>query len=175
MVELFSFNVDNEDGWSWNGDALGKFSAQAMRWVMDASIYGTRWKGQRGVERNGYKLLHSGADGAKNGVGFLVAIELHKNVIEVKRYNDRVMVLRLVLGVEVVVVVCAYAPHVELGDQEKREFWDCLNGVVRAISREETIFIGGDFNGHIGKESYGFQIVHGGFGFGDRNELVGIF
>ncbi|XP_076907033.1 uncharacterized protein LOC143563362 [Bidens hawaiensis] len=80
------------------------------------------------------------------------------------------MVLRLVLGVEVVVVVCAYAPHVGLGDQEKREFWDCLNGVVRVVSREETIFVGGYFNGHIGKDSDGFQIVHGGFGFGDKNK-----
>ncbi|KAJ0851967.1 putative SWR1-complex protein 5/Craniofacial development protein [Helianthus annuus] len=80
------------------------------------------------------------------------------------------MVLRLVLGEQVVTVVCAYAPQVGLGAQEKREFWDCLDAVVRAIPREEKIFIGGDFNGHIGKDSDGFELVHGGFGFGDRND-----
>ncbi|XP_021974852.1 uncharacterized protein LOC110869960 [Helianthus annuus] len=111
-----------------------------------------------------------GTDGVKNGVGFLVDIELHKNVIEVIRHNDRIMVLRLVLGEELVAVVCAYAPQVGLGDQEKREFWDCLDAVVGAIPREERIVIGGDFNGHIGKDSDGFPSVHGGFGFGDRNE-----
>ncbi|MFS8010505.1 putative SWR1-complex protein 5/Craniofacial development protein [Helianthus anomalus] len=80
------------------------------------------------------------------------------------------MVLRLVLGEQVVTVVCAYAPQVGLGDQEKREFWDCLDLVVRAIPREEKKFIGGDFNGHIGKDNDGFELVHGGFGFGGRNE-----
>ncbi|XP_076920991.1 uncharacterized protein LOC143582268 [Bidens hawaiensis] len=80
------------------------------------------------------------------------------------------MVLRLVLGEEVVTVVCAYAPHVGLGDREKRDFWDCLDAVVRAIPRDERMCIGADFNGHICKDNEGFQVIHGGFGFGDRNE-----
>ncbi|XP_076953843.1 uncharacterized protein LOC143628048 [Bidens hawaiensis] len=42
--------------------------------------------------------------------------------------------------------------------------------MVRAIPRDERMCIGGDFNGHIEKDSNGFQAVHGGFGFGDRNE-----
>ncbi|XP_076900357.1 uncharacterized protein LOC143554507 [Bidens hawaiensis] len=115
-------------------------------------------------------ILYSGSNGAKNGVGFLVAKKLHNSAVEVIRHNDRIIVLRLVLGEEVVTVVCAYAPHVGLGDREKRYFWDCLDEVVRAIPRDERMCIGGDFNGHIGKESNGFQVVHGGFGFGDRNE-----
>ncbi|XP_070045687.1 uncharacterized protein [Nicotiana tomentosiformis] len=32
------------------------------------------------------------------------------------------------------------------------------------------IFIGGDFNGHVGKTARGYDEVHGGFGFGVRNE-----
>ncbi|XP_076940095.1 uncharacterized protein LOC143609136 [Bidens hawaiensis] len=80
------------------------------------------------------------------------------------------MVLRLVLGEDVMVVVCAYAPHARLGDQEKKEFRECLDAIVGAISRDERICIGGDFNGHIGKDNDGFQGVHGGFGFGNRNE-----
>ncbi|XP_076893777.1 uncharacterized protein LOC143545858, partial [Bidens hawaiensis] len=80
------------------------------------------------------------------------------------------MVLRLVLGEEVVIVVCAYAPHIGLGDQEKREFWDLLDAVVGGIPRGERICIGGDFNGYIGRANDGFQAVHGGFGFGNRNE-----
>ena len=35
---------------------------------------------------------------------------------------------------------------------------------------EEEIWIGGDFNAHVGKENAGFEGVHGGTGFGDRNE-----
>ncbi|KAJ0557790.1 putative SWR1-complex protein 5/Craniofacial development protein [Helianthus annuus] len=160
---------------SWNvgtlsGKLLEVIDTLKRHRVQIACLQETRWKGHRAEECNGYKLLYSGSNGTKNGVGFLVAIELHKNAIEVIRHNDRIMVLRLVLGEQVVTVVCAFAPHVGLGDQEKREFWDCLDVVVRAIPREEKIFIGGDFNGHIGKDSDGFELVHGGFGFGNRNE-----
>lgn len=35
---------------------------------------------------------------------------------------------------------------------------------------EEEIWIGGDFNAHIGIGNAGFEGVHGGVGFGERNE-----
>ncbi|KAL6575841.1 hypothetical protein OROHE_000312 [Orobanche hederae] len=34
----------------------------------------------------------------------------------------------------------------------------------------EKLIIGGDLNGHVGVSRDGFESVHGGFGFGDRNE-----
>ena len=34
----------------------------------------------------------------------------------------------------------------------------------------EKLFIGGDFNRHIGSVSRGYDEVHRGFGFGDRND-----
>ncbi|XP_076957404.1 uncharacterized protein LOC143632872 [Bidens hawaiensis] len=139
-------------------------------WVHIACLQETRWKGHRGAECNGYKLWYSWSDGARNGVGFLVSKELHSNVVDVIKHNDRIMMLRLVLGLAVVVVVCAYAPHIGLGDQEKKEFWDTLDAVVGAIPSYETICIGGDFNGHIGMDRDGFHTVHGGFGFCNRNE-----
>nr|XP_033511527.1 craniofacial development protein 2-like [Nicotiana tomentosiformis] len=42
--------------------------------------------------------------------------------------------------------------------------------MVRSIPHTEKLFIGGDFNGHIGASARGYDDVHGGFGFGDRNE-----
>ncbi|XP_035841303.1 uncharacterized protein LOC118488193 [Helianthus annuus] len=80
------------------------------------------------------------------------------------------MVLRLILGEVVTTVIWAYTPQVGLGVEEKGDFWDCLDAVVRAIHRKERIFIGGEFNGHIGKENDGFRSVYGGFGWGDRND-----
>ncbi|KAL8254913.1 hypothetical protein R6Q59_033134 [Mikania micrantha] len=163
---------------SWNiGTLIEKLlelvDALRRRKVQVACLQETRWKGKRGGEYNGYKLWHSGADGAKNGVGFLVAKELQNTVLEVRRYNDRIMVLRMVLGEEVVTVVSAYAPHVGLGETEKRQFWDCMDEVMRNIPTDEKVCIGGDFNGHIGKENGGFQSIHEGCGFGSRNESGG--
>ncbi|XP_070028890.1 uncharacterized protein LOC142161962 [Nicotiana tabacum] len=42
--------------------------------------------------------------------------------------------------------------------------------MVRSIPHTEKLFIGGHFNGHIGASSRGYDDVHGGYGFWDRNE-----
>jgi hypothetical protein len=34
----------------------------------------------------------------------------------------------------------------------------------------EKLFIGGDINGHVGSTRVGFDGVHGGFGYGSRNQ-----
>lgn len=36
------------------------------------------------------------------------------------------------------------------------------------IPGDEKVFIGGDFNGHIGREADSYELVHGGFGLGAR-------
>ena len=37
--------------------------------------------------------------------------------------------------------------------------------MIRRISSIEKIFIGGDLNGHVGKDAGQYTQVHGGFGF----------
>uniref|UniRef100_A0A1S4BAA5 Craniofacial development protein 2-like n=1 Tax=Nicotiana tabacum TaxID=4097 RepID=A0A1S4BAA5_TOBAC len=41
--------------------------------------------------------------------------------------------------------------------------------IVRQVPPVEKLFIGGDFNGHIGSTASGYGEVHGGFDFGERN------
>ena len=41
--------------------------------------------------------------------------------------------------------------------------------IVHDVPRSEKLFIGGDFNGHIGGDSSGYESAHGGFDFGVRN------
>jgi len=41
--------------------------------------------------------------------------------------------------------------------------------VIQDVPRSKKLFIGGDFNGHIGVELDGHDMVHGGFGCGERN------
>ncbi|KAG5615079.1 hypothetical protein H5410_014903 [Solanum commersonii] len=54
-------------------------------------------------------------------------------------------------------------------EEAKKLVYEDLDEVVRGIPSTEKIVIGGDFNGHIGATSNGFDDVHGGFGFGERN------
>ncbi|XP_071714175.1 uncharacterized protein [Rutidosis leptorrhynchoides] len=61
-------------------------------------------------------------------------------------------------------VICAYAPHTGLGDEEKSRFWESLDEIVRSCPVDHSLLIGGDLNGHIGTISDGYTGAHGGFG-----------
>ncbi|XP_075089928.1 uncharacterized protein LOC142171468 [Nicotiana tabacum] len=79
------------------------------------------------------------------------------------------MVIKLVVGWLTLNVISAYAPQAGLDEEVKRCFWEGLDEVVRGIPPTEKLFIGGDFNGHIGAFVSSYGEVHGGFGFGVRN------
>ncbi|XP_070002113.1 uncharacterized protein [Nicotiana sylvestris] len=79
------------------------------------------------------------------------------------------MTIKLVVGEYTLNVVSAYAPQTGLDEEIKRRFWEGLDDIVRNIPPSERLFIGGDFNGHIGSSTGGYTEVHGGFGFRERN------
>ncbi|XP_009760622.2 uncharacterized protein [Nicotiana sylvestris] len=56
-----------------------------------------------------------------------------------------------------------------LDEEIKRRFREGLDEIVCNIPPTEKLFIGGDFNGHIGSAVGGYSEEHGGFGFGERN------
>ncbi|XP_070017866.1 uncharacterized protein [Nicotiana sylvestris] len=80
------------------------------------------------------------------------------------------MEIKVVVGGSTLNVISAYTPQTGLDDEAKRHFYEALDEVVRGISPTEKLFIGRDFNGHIGSSVGDYGEVHGGFGFGDRNE-----
>ena len=48
-------------------------------------------------------------------------------------------------------------------------FWNAVYDLVERLKKEEMVVLGGDLNGHVGRESDGYEGVHGGFGYGIRN------
>ncbi|XP_019248455.1 PREDICTED: uncharacterized protein LOC109227712 [Nicotiana attenuata] len=134
-----------------------------------AAAQETRWAWSKARNTDGYKLWYSGVVRGKNGVGILVDRDLREFVVEVRRVNDRLMFIKLVIGVCTLNVVSAYALQAGLDEEVKRRFWEGLDEIVRSIPPTERLFIGGDFNGHIGAAAGSYGEVHGGFGFADRN------
>jgi hypothetical protein len=67
-------------------------------------------------------------------------------------------------------IIIAYAPQVGLSESEKRKFWEDLDVMVRMVPTNEKLFIGGDLNGHVGSTNVGYELAHGGFGYGSRNQ-----
>ena len=57
-----------------------------------------------------YKLWYSGGEEKINGVGVMMKANLVDNVIEVERYDDRMMKIRIVVGKQIWNVFSIYAP-----------------------------------------------------------------
>ncbi|XP_016578793.2 craniofacial development protein 2-like [Capsicum annuum] len=118
---------------------------------------------------DGFKLWYSGSKRRQNGVVILVNEDLRRKVVEVRRVNDRLMTINLVVGGFTLQVCSVYAPQAGLDDEVKAIFWELLDEVVRSVPSSKKIVIARDFNGHIGILSGAYNDVHGGLGFGDRN------
>jgi hypothetical protein len=134
----------------------------------------SRWKGSGarvfGSGDSKYKFFWQGCKEGSAGVGVLVMAKWMDKVIEVKRLSERVMCVKVLIGERLVNCVCAYAPQMGRGQAEKDAFWDLLLSLASNIPTSEMIIVGGDLNGHVGVNIEGYEGVHGGFGFGMRNE-----
>ena len=129
----------------------------------------TRWKGGSARTLGNYKFLWCGCEEGVAGVGFLVANRWVDKVIEVNRVSERIMVLRVRVGKAVLNLVSVYAPQVGRSMEEKEEFYISLGKVLSPIDVGERLMVCGDMNGHVGSRTDGFEGVHGGYGFGERN------
>ena len=87
------------------------------------------------------------------------------SVVNVIRVDERIMCVKLVIGKQIVNIVSAYAPQVCLCAKEKDDFWDSFIIVLSGLPKQESIFIGSDMNGHVGRDADGYC----GVGFGTRN------
>ncbi|KAM2061704.1 hypothetical protein ACFX1T_046731 [Malus domestica] len=80
------------------------------------------------------------------------------------------MAIKIVIGQELINVISVYAHQVGLDMSLKEKFWEDLGDLVQVIAQTEKVFIGGDLNGYMGKETSNYGVFHGGHGFGERNE-----
>jgi exonuclease III len=162
---------------TWNGGSL----TSKLREIVDTMIrrrmnilcvQETKWKGQKAkeVEDTGFKLWYIGTLTNKNGVGIVLDKSLKDVVVDIKRQGDRIILVKLLVGDLVFNVTSVYAPQIGLNESIKRQFCEQLDALVSSVPISEKLFIGGDLNGHVGSTRVGFDWVHGGFGYGSRNQ-----
>ena len=125
----------------------------------------TRWKGSGTQVMGGYKFFWQGGKGGA-GVGVMVADRWVDCVLEVKRVNDRIMMVRVNVGKWVIKLVSVYAPQVGRPFEEKERFYLVLGKTLQDSGDRngEMVVVCGDFNGHVGEEIEGYEGVHGGKG-----------
>jgi hypothetical protein len=81
-----------------------------------------------------------------------------------------IILVKLLVGDFVFNVISAYIPQIGLNESVKMQLWEELDALVSNVPISEKLFIGGDFNGHVGSTRVGFDGVHGGFRYGSRNQ-----
>src|SRR5437899_3981827 len=154
----------------------GELSDMAGRRRLDFCCFQeTKWKGDgvRSLGEKGkrYELFWRGGWGKDGlgGVGVLVAEKWVENVVGGERLSERLMLIRVSIGTNILNVISGYAPQVRRSIEEKEEFLLSLSKMVDEIGQEEFVVIGGDMNGHVGEKVDGYKEVHGGKGYGVRN------
>ena len=116
-----------------------------------------------------YKLFWKGCSEGVGGVGVIVSEEFIDKVVEVTRVSERLMMVKLIWESTFMNVVAAYAPQTGRSQEQKDNFWEAVWKLIEGIKETERIMLGGDLNGHVGKESDGYEGVHDGQGYGVRN------
>ena len=77
-----------------------------------------------------HKLWYTSRDRNRNGVGIVLDRQLVDKVVDVRRKDDRILLIKLILGDEVLNIISAYAPEIGLDDASTRQIWEDLVGVV---------------------------------------------
>ena len=165
-IRLATWNVGTMSGKS------GEVSEVMIRRKIDVCcVQETKWKGKSNQWFAGgqIKFFWVGCENGNAGVGILLKKWLVDSVVAVQKVNERILHMKLVIGKEMYNVLSIYAPQVGRLKEEKDLFWCQLEDILKAIPTEERTYLCGDFNAHIGKEANGFEGVHGGQGYGSRN------
>ena len=113
-----------------------------------------------------YKLYWK-EETSHGGVGLMVKHDLVESEIEVRRVSARIISIDIVVNKKMVTVISVYAPQSGRSEEENEKFYEDLTAEVQ--SRHGICFVLGDFNGHVGRSSLGYDGIHGGFGWGERN------
>lgn len=135
----------------------------------------TNWVGQESRRIDGYQIVYVGLNNQRNGVAIFIAPKYTGIIVEVIRPEvqhalyDRIIGLILDVDGKSFGIVSAYAPQAGLKRDEKERFYEELDMIVRSMAKCDILVVGGDFNGHVGRASDGFEGVHGGRGVGARN------
>ncbi|ESO04090.1 hypothetical protein HELRODRAFT_173167 [Helobdella robusta] len=163
---------------TWNVGTLTGRSLEVVeelqrRMVDVAALQEIRWKGEGtrfvGAKGGRYKLWWKGDDGT-GGVGVMVREELVEKVLEVRRRSNGVIVVVMVFGKVIVRVISGYASQQSRKEEEKDRFYDDVSDEIGQAGLDEFVVLLGDLNGHVGADADGYEGVHGGWGYGIRNE-----
>ncbi|XP_063545791.1 uncharacterized protein LOC134753781 [Cydia strobilella] len=73
------------------------------------------------------------------------------------RKSDRIIAMKVMLENVTLNLISVYAPQSGCDDVAKEKFWEDFDAVTMTIPANEEIYVGGDFNGHVGRMNVGTE------------------
>ena len=125
--------------WFLTGKSIELVKSLHRRRISITYLQETKWVGAKVREIDRYKLWYSGSSKARKGVGILVENELVDFVVEMRRKSDRVMAIKVVVGLVVLNVISVYASHIGLPEEIKKQFWEDADLVIQDVPRSENL------------------------------------
>jgi exonuclease III len=94
-----------------------------------------KWKGQRvkEVKDTGFKLWYTGNTSTKNSVGIMLDMSLKDGVVDIKRQEDSIVLVKLLVRDLIFNVISAYVPQIVLNESVKMLFWEELDALVSSV------------------------------------------
>ncbi|KAI5729125.1 hypothetical protein M8J77_025799 [Diaphorina citri] len=134
----------------------------------------SRWNGFGEFQtQHGNTLIYSGFTDdnsvRRHGVAILLSPKTRKGLMDWKPISERIIMARLRNKVRNITIIQCYAPTEETTDEEKDNFYEQLNEVMRSAKAQDIKIIMGDFNAKVGTDNEGVELVMGKHGLGTRN------
>ena len=103
------------------GKGMELVDTMRRRKVHVACLQETKWVGEkaREIENTGFKLYYTGKYRNRNEVGIIVDKNFKDDIVIVIRKGDKLILVKLVLGENIINIVSAYAPQVGLDEHTK--------------------------------------------------------
>lgn len=134
----------------------------------------TRLSDQGTIREHGYSFYWIGypADMRRiHGVGFAVRNNISSFCVEAPvGFSERLMKLCLQCAGHTCHIISAYAPTLVSPPEEKDRFYDSLSNLLLSLPPTDSVFILGDFNARVGRDSEAWPDVLGPHGTGNMNE-----
>ena len=98
-------------------------------------------------------FFYHGDTSDRNGVRIILREERTKDILEISRISDRIILLKLACPntneVTTIIIIICLRTTKRLPELEKDKFYEQLETMTR---QTETVIIGSDLNGHVGMD-----------------------
>lgn len=100
-----------------------------------------RWNGQGDFISDDYRVIYSGADTGRNGVGIILSTKWAKCVNSYIAYDDRIIMIKLKGIPNDILILQVYIPTTQAREEEVEDIYEKIKELIKLTNGKENIII----------------------------------